>query len=77
MITRNFRISKPHHYILFFVGLICVFLFQRLKDHSGIQSVDFLIQSVAFLLFLTSFDLLWIQIPFKFAPLSNRMQKFL
>ena len=54
MITRNFRISKPHHYILFFVGLICVFLFQRLKDHSGIQSVDFLIESVAFLFFLTS-----------------------
>ena len=54
MITRNFRISKPYHYILFFVGLISVFLFQRLKDHSGFQSVDFLIESVAFLFFLTS-----------------------
>ncbi len=54
MITRNFRISKPYHYILFFVGLISIFLFQRLKDHSGLQSVDFLIESVAFLFFLTS-----------------------
>ena len=54
MITRNFRISKPYHYILFFVGLIGIFLFQRLKDHSGFQSVDFLIESVAFLFFLTS-----------------------
>ena len=54
MITRNFRISKPYHYILFFVGLISVFLFQRLKDHSGFKSVDFLIESVAFLFFLTS-----------------------
>ena len=54
MITRNFRISKPYHYILIFVGLIGVFLFQRLKDHSGIQSVDFVIESVAFLFFLAS-----------------------
>ena len=54
MITRNFRISKPYHYILIFVGLIGVFLFQRLKDHSGIQSVDFAIESVAFLFFLAS-----------------------
>ena len=54
MITRNFRISKPYHYILIFVGLIGIFLFQRLKDHSGIQSVDFVIESVAFLFFLAS-----------------------
>ena len=54
MITRNFRISKPYHYILIFAGLIGVFLFQRLKDHSGIQSVDFVIESVAFLFFLAS-----------------------
>ena len=54
MITRNFRISKPYHYILIFVGMICIFLFQRLKDHSGIQSFDFVIESVAFLFFLAS-----------------------
>ena len=54
MITRNFRISKPYHYILIFVGLIGIFLFQRLKDHSGIQSVDFVIESAAFLFFLAS-----------------------
>ena len=54
MITRNFRISKPYHYILIFVGLIGIFLFQRLKNHSGIQSVDFVIESVAFLFFLAS-----------------------
>ena len=54
MITRNFRISKPYHYILIFVGLIGIFLFQRLKDHSGIQSVDFVIESLAFLFFLAS-----------------------
>ena len=54
MITRNFRISKPYHYILIFVGLIGIFLFQRLKDHSGIQLVDFVIESAAFLFFLAS-----------------------
>lgn len=54
MITRNFRISKPYHYILIFVGLIGIFLFQRLKDHSGIKSVDFVIESAAFLFFLAS-----------------------
>jgi len=54
MITRNFRISKPHHYILFFVGLIGVFIFQRLKDYRGVQSVDFVAESVAFLFFLAS-----------------------
>ena len=54
MITRNFRISKPYHYILIFVGLIGIFLFQRLKDYSSIQSVDFVIESAAFLFFLAS-----------------------
>ena len=54
MITRNFRISKPYHYILFIVGLISVFLFQRLKDYRGIQSVDFVIESLVFLFFLAS-----------------------
>ena len=54
MITRNFRISKPYHYILIFVGLIGIYLYQRLKDHSGIQLVDFAIESAAFLFFLAS-----------------------
>jgi len=54
MITRNFRISKPYHYVLIFVGLIGIFLFQRLKNHSGIQPVDFVIESVTFLFFLAS-----------------------
>jgi hypothetical protein len=54
MITRNFRISKPYHYILIFVGLIGIYLYQRLKDHSGIQLVDFVIESAAFLFFLAS-----------------------
>ena len=54
MITRNFRISKPYHYILIFVSLIGIFLFQRLKDYSSIQSVDFVIESAAFLFFLAS-----------------------
>ncbi len=54
MITRNFRTSKSYHYILFFICLIGIFLFQRLKDYSGIQSVDFVIESAAFLFFLVS-----------------------
>ncbi len=54
MITRNFRISKPYHYILFFIGLICIFLFQRLKNQRGTQSFDFVIESVTFLFFLAS-----------------------
>tara|TARA_Y100000991_G_C21961281_1_gene344623 strand:- start:1002 stop:1949 length:948 start_codon:yes stop_codon:yes gene_type:complete len=54
MITRTFRTSRPYHYIIFLAGLIGAFLFQRLKEQRGIQSVDFVIESVVFLFFLAS-----------------------